>query len=272
VVAAETRPVVRKMPVRWGRVAAWLAALAVSGSLVYFSLHRWGAVRDREQGLLSVPPVNVVKTLSAGYHNMLADLFYMQFTTYWGYWLTHGRKFHNVYPLLELVTELDPHFKSAYEVGALALADQEKVEKAVDLLMKGAHFHPDDYWYPYQAGMIVFLHSDRFVLAGKYFEMASRIKGAPLDAEYLAARMLVEGGQKELARIRWLQIYLEALRARQQSRQEVASRSLKRFEIDNRCLDVMEVYANPPDLDSKQLAVFALKRCGIDILKVDPLN
>ncbi|MBM3268764.1 MAG: hypothetical protein FJZ01_14075 [Candidatus Sericytochromatia bacterium] len=260
----------RRQGVRWGRVFAWLVALLISCGATYASLHKWEAVRDRDKSLLSVPPVNLVKMASAGYRNMLADVFYMRFTTYWGYWLTHGRKFHNLYPLLDLVTELDPNFKTAYEVGALALSDSGQVKLAVDLLLKGAHYHPQDHWYPYQAGMMLFLYSEDFLLSAKYFEMAAKIPGAPADAEFFAARMYLQGGQKELARNRWLQIYLEAVRSDDRSRREVASRSLGRYKVGEQERDFLDVYALTDDLDTKRMAAFALKKRGIDVLAIDP--
>lgn len=264
------RPAPRAAGIRWGRVGAWIAAVVVSGSVAFTGLHRWEAVRDREQGLLSVPPANLTKILASGYENMVADIFYMQFTTYWGYWLTHGRKFHNLYPLLDLVTELDHDFRSAYEVGALALADAGDLNRAVDLLLKGAHYHPKDHWYPYQAGLMLFLYGNDYLLAAKYFEMASRIPGAPPDAAYFSARMYAEKGQKELARKRWLQIYIEASRSSDKARLEVAGRALKRFKLDGDDLDFIEIYATHPDLEAKKLAAFALRKRGIDVLDVDP--
>jgi tetratricopeptide (TPR) repeat protein len=255
---------------RWGRIASWLLALAVSCGVVYHSLHRWEDVRKRDATLLSVPPGNVVRLISSGYRNLLADVFYMRFTTYWGYWLTHGHRFHNLYPLLDLVTELDPHFKSAYEVGSLALADSKEVGRAVDLLLKGAHYHPKDYWYLYQSGMMLFLYGEDYLQAAKYFEMASRLPGAPADAQYFAARMYLVGGQRELARDRWLTIYIEAVRSSDKSRQEVATRSLKRYKVGQQERDLIDVYILSDDLDTRQMAAWALRRKDIDILKLDP--
>lgn len=267
---AAAKPIAPTAGIRWGRVATWWAALFLSGAVAFTALHRWEVVRDREQGLLSVPPANLVKILASGYQNMVADIFYMQFTTYWGYWLTHGRKFHNLYPLVDLVTELDPEFRSAYEVGALALADSGQLNQAVDLLLKGSHYHPNDHWYPYQAGLMLFLYSNDYLLAAKYFEMASGKPGAPPDASYFAARMYAETGQKELARRRWLELYLAAARAHDKARLEVASRALKRFKLGDDDLDYVQIYATHPDLETKRLAALALRKRGIDILEADP--
>ena len=240
------------MGIRWGRVASWIAALIASGAVVFASLHRWQDVRDREQGLLSVPPATIAKMFASGYRNMVADIYYMQFTTYWGYWLTHGRKLHNLYPLLDLVTELDHDFKSAYEVGALALADSGDLVHSVDLLLKGAHYHPKDHWYPYQAGLMLFLYGTDYLLAAKYFELAAAFPDSPPDSAYFAARMYAQTGQKELARKRWLQIYIEASRKKDPSRMEIASRSLKRLGVSRDDLDYVDIYATYPDLERSE--------------------
>ncbi len=268
-VEVSARPAARKMGIRWGRVGAWLAAMIVSGAVAFTGLHRWESVRDREQGLLSVPPANLARMLSSGYQNMLADVYYMQFTTYWGYWLTHGRKFHNLYPLLDLVTELDHDFRSAYEVGALALADSGDLTRSVDLLLKGAHYHPQDFWYPYQAGLMLFLYSNDYMLAAKYFEMASQLPGAPPDTGYFAARMYAQTGQVELARKRWLQLFIQAARSQDKARMEVAARALKRFKLQEQDLEFIELYATAPDFETRNLAAFALRKRDIDVLDAD---
>ncbi|MBI6545336.1 MAG: hypothetical protein HY692_00990 [Cyanobacteria bacterium NC_groundwater_1444_Ag_S-0.65um_54_12] len=205
------------------------SAFLLAIGLANFSLDRWQTARSRQEGLLSVPPLGALKVVACGYRNLLADICYLRFTTYWGYWLTHGRKFHNLFPLLELVVELDPDFRPAYEVGALALADAGKPFAAADLLAKGAQRSPADYWYPYQAGLMFFLYSNNYLLAAKYFERAARLPTAPPEAGFFAARMYLEGGKRDLAIATWANIHT---RTTDKNVREVASRALGRLGID----------------------------------------
>lgn len=201
--------------------------LLVAGSCALGSLVRWETeAAARPAGLLSVPPAAALKLGSMGFRNMAADALYLRFIGYWGYQLTHGRNFHNLYPLLSAIVELDPRFHAAYELGALALGDSGESLKAVDLLAKGAKHDPTNWWFPYQAGMTLFFFGDDPLLAAKYFERAAELPGAPPEAGYFAARMYERGARTELAVATWRAIYL---RADNPSIREVAKRSLEKL-------------------------------------------
>lgn len=167
----------------------------------------WLGSKQRVPGLQSVPPAGLVKGIAAGFGGLLADIAYIRFSTYWGYWLTHGRNFHNVAPLLDLVITLDPKMRSAYEVGSIALADAGDVDGALNLLKRGAKAAPQNYWFPYQAGLILFLYSDRHGESARFFETAAALPGADPAAAFFAARMHLSSNRKDLAVATWLNIW-----------------------------------------------------------------
>ncbi|MBU6429251.1 MAG: hypothetical protein KGR26_09595 [Cyanobacteria bacterium REEB65] len=240
-----------------------LTALALAFLVALFSLLRWERVRNVEDGLLSVPPQRVVKIAACGYDNVLADAFYLRFSTYWGYWLTHGRKFHNLFPLLDIITSLDPDLHPAYEVGALALADADQVGKAVDLLNKGSAQHPEDYWYPYQAGLMIFLYSNDYLRAAHYFDVSSHKPGAPPDPAYFEARMYNVAHRRTDALDQWVRIYLSG----DKDMAEVASHSLRKlYQIDARWIDLYEDRSDPV---ARRLAGRALLKAGVDLSVID---
>ena len=184
-------------------------ALLLAGSCALGSLLRWEKeAASRPPGLLSVPPSAALHLGAMGYRSMLADALYLRFVGYWGHQLTHGRNFHNLFPLLSAIVELDPRFLSAYQMGALALGDAGKPLKAVELLEKGAAHQPKSWFFPYQAGMTLFFFHDDYLLAAKYFERAAALPGAPPEAGYFAARMYEKGERTELALATWKAIYL----------------------------------------------------------------
>lgn len=204
-----------------------LLVLVVAGGCALGSLMRWEAeASTRPSGLLSVPPTAAVKLGSMGFRNLAADLLYLRFVGYWGYQLTHGRNFHNLFPLLSTILDLDPRFFAAYDMGALALGDAGEPMKAVELLEKGAKRDPQNWWFPYRAGMTLFFFSEDYMLAAKYFERAALLPGAPPEAGYFAARMYERSERKELAVATWHAIYR---RADNPSVREVAKRALEKL-------------------------------------------
>lgn len=209
---------------------ASVLVLLVAGGCALGSLLRWEAeAAARPAGFLSAPPAAALKLCAMGFRNMTADALYLRFVGYWGYQLTHGRNFHNLYPLLSAIVELDPRFRAAYELGALALGDSGEPLKAVQLLEKGAKHDPANWWFPYQAGMTLFFFHDDYLLAAKYFERAAAIPGAPPEAGYFAARMYEKGARTELAVASWQAIYRHAANP---SIREVAERALEKLGVE----------------------------------------
>lgn len=190
-----------------------------------------GSVRDAadplRQGYLSVPP-KPLGTMVGGFQNLAADFWYMRFASYWGYQLTHGRHFQNLYPLLDLITDLQPRYMQAYEFGALALGDNKQLDEAVRLLEKGAKHAPENYYFPYKAGMTLFFFGEDYMRAARYFERAARLPGAPPEARYFAARMYEKSTRRDLAIASWRHTYQSA---KDPSVRQVAKNALKRLGI-----------------------------------------
>lgn len=190
-----------------------------------------GSVRDAadpiRQGYLNVPP-KPVGTMVAGFRNMAADFWYMRFASYWGYQLTHGRHFQNLFPILDLITDLDPRFRVAYDFGSLALGDNNQTDEAVQLLDKGAKREPGDYWFPYKAGLTLFFFSEDYVRAAHYFERAAALPDSPPEARYFAARMYERTTRRDLAIASWRQTYATAT---DPSVKQVAKNALKRLGV-----------------------------------------
>ncbi|HEY9898330.1 MAG TPA: hypothetical protein V6D00_04040 [Pantanalinema sp.] len=205
----------------------WLLTLAaLGGAATLLGTMRHPADPGR-QGYLSVPPAPVARAV-LGFENLAADALYMRFSSYWGYQLTHGRHFQNLSPILNLIVDLDPRFKPAYDLGALALADSGRVDEAVALLDKGARHHPRDYWFPYQTGFTLFFFGNDNMRAAGYYARAASLPGAPPEARYFVARMYEQATRKDLAAQVWRRILEDS---RDPSVRQVAKNALERLGV-----------------------------------------
>lgn len=212
---------------RWqGPITACLTIAAFAGASSLLGSMRPASDPVR-QGYLSVPPAPLAR-VALGFDNLAADALYMRFASYWGYQLTHGRHFQNLAPILNLIVDLDPRFKPAYDLGALALADSGQIDAAVALLDKGASHHPNDYWFPYQAGFTLFFFGDDYLRAAKYYERAAALPGAPPEARYFVARMYEKATRKDLAINTWQRVLAGS---KDPSIRLVAKNALKRLGV-----------------------------------------
>lgn len=204
----------------------WLGLLVGGYALTQVALAGWHqAVRPMDE-YPTMPPRQLSQIVAGGHKDTMADLLYLNFLTYFGRHIRDART-HGLMPLLQTITDLDPDFKWAYELGALALGDSGRLEEAVALLDKGARLHPLDAWYPYQTGLTIFFYSEAYLRAARYFDAASKLPNAPPEAPYFAARMYANSGQKELA----IAIWRHALKTTNDpTTKKLAEKTIKRLE------------------------------------------
>ena len=194
-------------------------------------LQRWDESRGMTE-YLSVPPARTAKAIGAGYDNIVADSLYVQFIYYFGRHMRRDRDFHNMAPVLDLVTDLDPQFHDAYFMGAMALSDNEQMAEAERLLEKGVRMNPEEWRYAYSAGMAMFLFGDsepQYLKAAEFFKQAAALPGSPPEARFMQARMYEATGRNQLLIAAWTDTYRNAPSAEARA---IAERSLRKLGVD----------------------------------------
>jgi tetratricopeptide (TPR) repeat protein len=149
----------------------------------------------------------VLKRASIGFDGLLADLYWIRTTQYFGWNLERQkaekgavdlRQMRQLAPLLEITTELDPHHIAAYRFGAFFLQYIDP-EKAVDFANGGIRNNPNE-WRLYQDLGFIYWRRGRYRQASEAYLAGSRMAGAPPWMEAMAATMLARGGDSETAR------------------------------------------------------------------------
>jgi tetratricopeptide (TPR) repeat protein len=178
-------------------------------------------VRDRgwapyqpENPMLWVRSGSLLKRLSLGFDNLVSDVYWIRAVIYYGGKRTaEGRQlnFDLLYPLLDLVTTLDPHFRIAYRFGAIFLTEAypkgpARPDQAVQLLQRGIERDGGRWEYFYDIGFVYYWWLRDYPKAAEWF-----LKGAdqPNAAEWLrplAATTLASGGDRATARQLWTQL------------------------------------------------------------------
>jgi hypothetical protein len=116
-----------------------------------------------------------------------------------------------LYPMLDLVTTLDPRFTVAYRFGAIFLSETApngpgRPDLAISLLERGVERSPQRWEYMHDIGFVYYWHNRDFEKGARWLERASEVPGAPIWLKSTAANMHSERGNRESARQLWRQI------------------------------------------------------------------
>jgi len=195
-----------------------MAVIPLLFLLLYPLQHRIAATTEsvgaqREELLVQSGPL--LRKLSLGYDGLLANIYWTRAVQYYGSRVLDPKaKFELLDPLLNLTTDLDPHFMTAYQFGALFLsqdaAGASRPDLAVKLVRKGMAANPGDWRLYYNLGFIYYWSLKDYEGAAKCFWDGSRIPGAPPWMSALAAAVAAKGGSRETSRFMWSQIYESA--------------------------------------------------------------
>jgi len=166
-------------------------------------------------------------------HRLLAsDLYWMRALQYFG---SHTRavnardaleppdaiaavpppSFDLLYPLLDITTTLDPHFRIAYRFGSIFLSEPGthgpgRPDLAVALLQKAVAAMPDQWQYWHDIGFVYYWSSHDYIKAAEAFNRAADLPHAPWWLRSLAATTLAKGGQRVASRMLWTEMLASA--------------------------------------------------------------
>jgi hypothetical protein len=160
--------------------------------------------------------------LALGFDNLMADVYWIRAVVYYGGRLRRHRAdpagtrsaqgdYALLYPLLDLVTTLDPHFKAAYRFGAIFLneaypAGPGRPDLAIALLQRGIDRDNGRWEYFHDAGFVNYWWLHDYKAASEAFLRASERPGAAEWLKPLAAMTLARGGQRDTSRQLWTQL------------------------------------------------------------------
>ena len=156
--------------------------------------------------------------LALGFRNLVADVYWMRAVVYYG-----GKRrastetpatpadFAQLYPLLDLVTSLDPNFRVAYRFGAIFLTEAYpsgpgRPDLAIALLQRGVEHDPARWEYMEDIGFVYYWWLKDYHQAAAWFTRAGKQPGAPAWLAPLAATTLAQGGDRGSSRFLWTQL------------------------------------------------------------------
>ncbi len=206
------------LPVQ-NRIDAHMSRVSLDPDILYFSSPR------------------MVKAMSLGYDDLVADVYWMRAVQYYGRREQAARRrvpYKNLAALLDIVTSLDPKMLDVYRAGSVFLGEPEPIGagkplEGIRLLEKGILLLPQEWRLRYDKGFVYFLYLKDYKQAGEAWLDASRTSGAPPWMSALAARSFSQGGAVETAKELWRRQLEESARA---DLRENARNHLESIQVD----------------------------------------
>lgn len=158
--------------------------------------------------------------LALGFKNLVADAYWIRAVVYYGGRLHDNRNaapdavaknFDLLFPLLDLVTTLDPHFRIAYRFGAIFLTESYpngpgRPDQAIDLLQRGIERDAGRWEYFHDIGFVYYWWLHDYTKAAQWWVRGAERPGAAEWLKPLAATTLAAGGNRQTSRQLWSEL------------------------------------------------------------------
>ena len=186
-------------------IRSYLPLLAVLGVLGAATHHTnlglegqtYETVKPGDVGIL--PDGKVLRVMSLGFDRLLSDLYWLRTTSYIGDERSADARYPAAARLGELVTDIDPYFKTAYSVmNSVLTVLSRQPEAAIALLDKGIR-HIDWWKLNFLQGYNYLFETQEYEKAAEQMRLAASKKGAPPYLGLLAARLYAQAGDPETA-------------------------------------------------------------------------
>jgi tetratricopeptide (TPR) repeat protein len=190
--------------------------LAVCCFCLAVAIHYTGRTDLGVQGrkkLHLVPPLEFSRLISLGHPAFLADLYFSRVLTYVGS-QTWDRTFKPnsdwAYGMMNLITDLDPHYYQAYLFAGLGLIHEpDDVKRAKIIIDKGMAYFPDDWHLPFWVGYYHYAMLEDYETASEYLWQAMNKPNAPTSMLATMISAFKKGGDFAKA-IKALEVMVEA--------------------------------------------------------------
>jgi|GEM_PF-230389 len=155
----------------------------------------------KKEGIdIVVPSGQYMKVAVLGYNNVVADLYYLKAHQYVGTQEVRKADFPQLYPIIDLVTDLDPKFLSPHFFGGLALSlTGMHVDESILILKKAYKMDPTVWQTGFYLGFNYWYYLQEYDRAVEYTSKAASQPGAPSFLSALAANLYAESKRPDMA-------------------------------------------------------------------------
>lgn len=170
------------------------------GVSTVLSLEQERPIHVRAEELAYLPKGQYLRLASLGYRQIVADIIWLQAVQHLGAWRDTNQGYRWTYHAVDVLTDLDPTFVSAYQAAGTILGVWAgRTQESIAILKKGMQHNPEVWQLPFLIGYEYFYELCDPSSAARYLQIAAVLPGAPDYLLRLAARMAVEAGDPQAA-------------------------------------------------------------------------
>lgn len=178
--------------------AVALGAMALAGaSILNFRLA--DQIQSRPFDVPHVPRGAFMRLASLGQRGLVSDLYWLQTVQYIGDAKADERGYEKLFPLVDLVTDLDPRHGYAYQTGGIVLSAAGRLEESDRILEKGMEKGPPWWSFPFYVAFNHFFYRGDYAAAARYADIAARRPGASPNISHLAVSLASKSGSPDQA-------------------------------------------------------------------------
>jgi tetratricopeptide (TPR) repeat protein len=154
---------------------------------------------SRPYDVVHVPSGAALRWAALGHRGLVSDLYWLAAVQYIGDARSEKRGFEKLYPLVDLVTDLDPRHGYAYQTAGIVLSAVGRIDESNRILEKGMAKGPPYWTFPYYLAFNHWFYLGDYPAAARYAERAARTPGASPNLSQLAVSLASKVGTPELA-------------------------------------------------------------------------
>lgn len=194
----------------------FLASLFCLGLAVGYQSQRLPKLErqwERFEQRMRLPSEEVIRMATLGYDNIYSDWLWLKSIQAFGMgWITEDGSTEPIYQYFDTLTDIDPHFISAYRFANLIIGDNRlDWKRGQDILRKGVYHNPGNYDLPYLGLYNAIWQMDDETDAKWFAEQLNDIPDAPGFMKRLQEYIERQAGRYEVAFEYNVRYYLEYL-------------------------------------------------------------
>ncbi|MGB8932833.1 MAG: tetratricopeptide repeat protein [Anaeromyxobacteraceae bacterium] len=177
-------------------LAVAAAALAGSSALSHTLASQ---LLSRPYDVLHVPHGATTRVAALGHRTFVSDLYWLSTVQYIGEPKADARGWDALFPLVDLVTDLDPRHGYAYQTAGIVLSAAGRLDESDRILVKGIEKGPPYWTFPFYIAFNAWFYRGDYEEGARWAELAARTPGASPNISHLALSLKAKSGSPQSA-------------------------------------------------------------------------